>query len=99
MGNTLKRHPFSGLVHSAGELLHREREHLLPETLKGVTLKDHHCMYLACGLLQAQYIPAAQGHAAKRILGITTCPLLRLPLLRGSLDYIKIFQRPIAFSL
>ena len=22
MGNTLKRHPFSGLVHSAGELLH-----------------------------------------------------------------------------
>jgi hypothetical protein len=22
MGNTLERHPFSGLVHSAGELLH-----------------------------------------------------------------------------
>ena len=23
MGSTLERHPFSGLVHSAGELLHR----------------------------------------------------------------------------
>ena len=26
MGSTLERHPFSGLVHSAGELLHRESE-------------------------------------------------------------------------
>ena len=24
MGSTLERHPFSGLIHSAGELLHRE---------------------------------------------------------------------------
>ena len=23
MGSTLERHPFSGLIHSAGELLHR----------------------------------------------------------------------------
>jgi len=26
MGSTLERHPFSGLIHSAGELLHRERK-------------------------------------------------------------------------
>ena len=101
MGNTLKRHPFSGLVHSAGELLHRGRAIAAVAfpvrcVSQGIRTVDHP---IVC---YRHSLPATRGtyHYALRNF---SCPLNSRRLFAEAvstiLESFKSTERPIAFSL